>query len=552
LSSRLARLASDRATLVAMLLLAVFALLEVGSLRHQTLTVDERGHYAYGWQLLRLDSTRFDESKMPVAMLNALPRGLASALHPGSLRHRLEGVEFARYVTVVCAVLLGWLVFRWARALYGALAGLLALTVFVFDPNILAHSGLVTTDLYAAWTICLAVWAFWRLLNHEGPGMWRAATVGAALFGLAQLAKYTSAYLAPILLLIALGHGLPEWWAMLRAGDRRALVARGVTGLKIGLLYVAGFLVVVNAGYWGQRTLQPVTSYHFRSHAFQQAQRVLAAVPELRMPVPAAYVEGMDWVLSIERGHGSLTNPYLLGEVGRDNVAGRRFPEYYAVAWLVKEPIATQLLLLLAVGAYLARRRQFHFRRNEWFLACPVLFFASYLTLAFNMQIGYRFALPALPFLFVFTGSLARDAAAMRRSSRLLIGGLLLYLVGSTLSYYPHFIPYFNELVWNRTNAYRIMADSNLAWSQDGWYVTRYLRRHPDALFEPVDPQVGTVLLSANKYAGLRDVERYRWIRENFEPVGHVAHGHLVFRVTPEALRRVTDPVPADGADKGY
>jgi hypothetical protein len=170
----------------------------------------------------------------------------------------------------------------------------------------------------------------------------------------------------------------------------------------------------------------------------------------------------------------------------------------------------------------------------------------------FNLQIGYRFALPVLPFLFVFTGSLARDIAAMRRSSRLLIGGLLLYLVASTLSYYPHFIPYFNELVWDRTNAYRIMADANLAWSQDGWYVARYLRRHPDALFEPVDPQEGTVLLSVNKYAGLWDVERYRWIRENFAPIGHIAHGHLIFQVTPEALLRVTDPVAADGADKGY
>ena len=552
MSSGLTRLASDRATVVAALLLAVFALLEVGSLRRQTLTVDERGHYAYGWQLLRFDSTRFDDSKMPLSELNALPRALASLLHPGSLRRRLGTVEFARHVTVICAVLLGWLVFRWTRGLYGPLAGLLALTLFVFDPNILAHSGLVTTDLYAAWTICLAVWGFWRLLNHEGPGMWRVATVGAVLFGLAQLAKYTSAYLVPILLLIALGRGLPEWWALMRAGDRRALVARGVTGLKIGLLYAIGFLVVVNAGYWGQRALQPVSSYHFRSGPFQQAQTAVASAPWLRMPVPAAYIEGMDWVLAIERSGGPLTNPYLLGEVGKDHVSGRRFSEYYAVAWLVKEPLATQLLLFLAVGAYLARRRRFEFRRNEWFLACPVLFFAWYLTFVFRLQIGYRFALPALPFLFVFAGSLAHDIAAMRRGVRLLIGALLLYLVGSTLSYYPHFIPYFNEVVWDRTNAYRIMADANLAWSQNEWHVARYLRRHPDAFLEPVEPRAGTILLSVNKYAGLWDVKRYRWIRENFAPIGHIAHGHLIFRVTPEALLRVTDPVAVDGADKGY
>ena len=92
-----------------------------------------------------------------------------------------------------------------------------------------------------------------------------------------------------------------------------------------------------------------------------------------------------------------------------------------------------------------------------------------------------------------------RDEAGLR----LLTGGLLLYLIVSVLSYYPHFIPYFNELVWDRTNAYRIMADANLGWSQNHWYVPRYLRRHPDALLEPVEPQAGTILLSVNKYAGL-------------------------------------------------
>ena len=79
----------------------------------------------------------------------------------------------------------------------------------------------------------------------------------------------------------------------------------------------------------------------------------------------------------------------------------------------------------------------------------------------------------------------------------------MLYLVASVLSYYPHFIPYFNELVWDRSKAYRILADSNLGWSQNHWYLRRYLRRHPEALFEPPGLQAGTIVLSVNKYVGL-------------------------------------------------
>lgn len=130
-----------RPGLMAALLLAAFVLLEVGSLRRMTLTTDEPGHYAYGWQILNFDSKRFEESKMPFSALNALPRRLAAGLEPGALRRRLETIEFGRYATVACAVWLGWLVFRWAGELYGPAAGLLALTLFVFDPNILAHSG---------------------------------------------------------------------------------------------------------------------------------------------------------------------------------------------------------------------------------------------------------------------------------------------------------------------------------------------------------------------------------------------------------------------------
>ncbi|HWC01730.1 MAG TPA: glycosyltransferase family 39 protein [Methylomirabilota bacterium] len=548
MSEWLTRRMLARAGAAAAVLLGVFVLLEVGSLRRMTLTTDEHSHYAYGWRIVNFNSERFEESKMPFSALNALPRRLAAWLDPGWLRRRLETIEFGRYATVLCAVLLGWLVFRWARELYGPAAGLLALTLFVFDPNILTASGLVTTDLYAAWMVTLTVWAFWRFLNHEGSGVWRAATLSAVIFGVAQLAKYTSAYLAPILILIALGHTAPDLWGLVRAGAWRALAGRFVAFGKYVALYAGAFLVIVNAGYWGQATFRPLAGLEFRSRQFRSVQAALQPVPGLRVPVPWAYVQGLDWVLAKERS--DRNNVYLLGQVGKDGVPGRRFPEYYAVAWLYKEPIATQLLLLAAIVAYAARFRRFDFRRNEWPLACTVLFFAWYLTFVFKTQKGFRFALVVLPLLFVFTGSLLRDAAAMGRRSRLLVGGLVLYLVVSVLSYYPHFLPYFNELVWDRTKAYRILADSNLGWGQNKWYLRRYQRRHPEAVLGPERPQTGTIVLSVNEYVGLWFSERYRWVRENFEPVGHIAHGHLIFHVTPEALRRVTDPVPADWQDR--
>ena len=65
------------------------------------------------------------------------------------------------------------------------------------------------------------------------------------------------------------------------------------------------------------------------------------------------------------------------------------------------------------------------FRRNEWFLAAPVLFLAWYFTVVFRAQVGFRYALVVLPLLFVFTGSLLSEAAALGRPGRWVAGGLV-------------------------------------------------------------------------------------------------------------------------------
>ena len=82
LPARLAGFLTGRPTGVALLLLAVFVALQVGSNQHKTITINEPDHYRYGWQLLHFVSDRFDDSKMPFSMLNALPKRIAVAVLP--------------------------------------------------------------------------------------------------------------------------------------------------------------------------------------------------------------------------------------------------------------------------------------------------------------------------------------------------------------------------------------------------------------------------------------------------------------------------------------
>ena len=83
------------------LLLSVMATVEVASLRHLTVTYDEPWHFLYGHHLLQLNSNRFDDSKMPVSALNALPAALIAPLPAEpSLDELKRGVEAGRWVTV--------------------------------------------------------------------------------------------------------------------------------------------------------------------------------------------------------------------------------------------------------------------------------------------------------------------------------------------------------------------------------------------------------------------------------------------------------------------
>jgi hypothetical protein len=106
------------------------------------------------------------------------------------------------------------------------------------------------------------------------------------------------------------------------------------------------------------------------------------------------------------------------------------------------------------------------------------------------------------------------------------------WAIVSALSYHPHYMSYFNELIGAGRNAFRFLADSNLDWEDRSYDIAHYAAAHPDRtlVVEPETPQAGWILVSANKLVGVHD-ERYRWLRENFEPVDHVGFSYLLFRV---------------------
>jgi 4-amino-4-deoxy-L-arabinose transferase-like glycosyltransferase len=58
---------------------------------------------------------------------------------------------------MLISLVFGYLVFLWAKKLYGVKAGILALLLYAFNTAIIAHSRFVTTDMGVSFTFFLNV-----------------------------------------------------------------------------------------------------------------------------------------------------------------------------------------------------------------------------------------------------------------------------------------------------------------------------------------------------------------------------------------------------------
>jgi hypothetical protein len=392
----------------------------------------------------------------------------------------------------------------------------------------------VTTDIYAAGTTVFVFFALWRFAHRRN--LLNGLLCSLAL-GISLIAKYSAIVLLPLALITLLIFDMP---LMADAYKNHQSIILGKY-LRNYVLYLAITLVVstlvINLSFPSGRTFTHLSKYQFRSDLFRSLQQV-PGLGELPVPLPYPYLEGLDLVANNERTGESYGNIYLLGQIRKDNDG---FAGYYFIASLLKVPIASQLIYLLAFYVY-ARdpHRRDKFLDHEIFMFVPVLFFTSYFNFFFNAQIGIRFYLLVFPFLYVFSGSLFKNFSQFALPQKTLAIGSMLYLLVSVLSYYPNFLVYFNEIVWNRFHAYKFLADSNIDWGQNFNKLEEYLSAHTDAVYAPEGIQEGHLVLSVNQLTGVQGgPEKYEWLRNYFEPVDAISYTYLIYKISPDEIKKM-------------
>jgi hypothetical protein len=485
---------------------------------------DETDHMYYGLRMLKGQPQKInpyeDGSTMPVSAFNALPRAVEQILHPG-LKKTDGGISDAihgRYITLLICVLAAFFVYRWSKEMFGEKAGLFSLFLFVFCPNLQANIPLVGTDAYAMLFTLSSAYYFRKFVLYSG---WRNFILFSIQIGLAQVAKQS-------LFLLPTFFGVIALIVLLQRGS---LIKRFKVNLGRLVLFTLIVLLIINIAFLFNGTGQALHQYHFRSATFQNIQQwtILNKIP---LPLPAPFIEGFDLVkhmLSMGSGNPEVSGrSYLLGNYFTSNALWY----YYSVIILFKTPLTVLLMLATVLIAYFKNP----FSKTNFFTTgFPLLlafFFIIFISLNNTSQHGLRHLIMIYPLFYVCFGQLMNWKLFQ---SKIALVAVLLYSLVTFYFYFPNLLSYTNELIWDKKNAYKVLASTNIDHGQCNMALNKYLANHTEVKWPESAPQAGEFILGINDYLDLKITGKYTWLK-NFEPYDHVDHCYLLFRITETDL----------------
>ena len=552
--------------------------LSITSLRHLSPTFDEQGFITRGLGYLRAENRHMRVGHpLGLNVLNAallvaddsvrlplddpswnLPNfHRPSELFMWEIGNDVKHVIFlARLPTIWLGMLLMAVIGRWAWEITRKRwAVWLALGLAAFDPNLLAHMRLATTDFGLTTLAFLAGFMLWRFWQQ--PSWGRAVWAGVA-FGLLQNTKFTAGLFVPLFAAVTLLYAIH--WLRNRDEGSRWLDRQSPILMLVVAYPVAAFFTL-----WA--------AYGFQVGTMPQN---LPAFPQLAgQTLPLSH--HLEQLLDISGRLQKSTPAFLAGSYSDSG-----WWYYFPIAFLLKTPLPTLILLLFAlVGlVWLLRKRPYP---ERWLTAGALLipamgYFAFALTTEINL--GYRHILPTLPFFIVLTavvlswlvlseGLNRGERRAFGRFLQSVVLGLGAWLLVSTLWLHPHYLAFFNGLAGGPDGGWRYLVDSNLDWGQDLENLKIWLDEHgvdhvwlsyfgegrpsyydinftgldsfpprlmnPQARpFYPHDPAPGIYAISATTLQGVHFANHdvFAWFRDK-EPLDKVGYSIFLYEVPP-------------------
>lgn len=498
-------------------LIAVHLALGLGAASRKSMTFDEGIHVTGGLSYWRTNDYRLQpENGNWSQRLVALPawlagftapeftgpawqtadvRGLEGELFYGSGNDADTLLARSRLAMALPSAVLAVVVFVWSRRLFGTAGGLISLTLYAFSPTMLANGFLTTSDLFAALFLLAAVGTQWSLLWRITPLTFATAAVCTAG---ALLCKSSGALLLPIgvaLLVMRMFYADP---AVIACGRPRLLSGRtaqvllfatvgAVEVLTVALLVWASFGFRYAAFGTQVETAQFEIPWSDVEGGLSPVSHGIVQFVRHRKLLPEAYVYGLSQLLTTKD-----RSSYFHGQLSWTG-----WTLFFPASLLLKTPL--ELFFLLGIAASALRwRAKSGIPTSTGPTEVPttmrgvipllVLWTVYWVfAIASGLNIGHRHLLPTYPPMFVLCGAAGawfstNSTLALRRPSkvRVLVTVLLTAYAAEALSFWPHYLAYFNVLAGGPRHAYRWFVDSSLDWGQDLKELRSWLDIHLD------------------------------------------------------------------------
>lgn len=512
-------------------LLSLCFLLPLLSTINKSAVWDEPRHFYTGLRYLLntpLPGGVLSSLSPPLEAINILPSLLIARFLKinfiKDINYFYDYIFCSRIVTAIYSLILGLFVYRWSRQLYAKNAGLFALTLYTFCPNILAHAGVMTTDLAFSCFSFIWFYYFWRSQDSHS---YRDIFLSALFFSLALISKFNFLMFIPIYLFM----GFLLWLA---SGSQRKIFLRRFI-LSSLIVFLIG-LFILNA------------SYRFSFVRLQEIFRYFPRLSRLGIPgniilsIPYGYLNEIKCVLkeTLYTGHPA----FLMGRYSQ-----KGWPYYYLIAFLIKTPIPVIIFLIIAIYTKIKNSLP-EFKTREYFLWVPAVSIFVLASLQ-HSHIGIRHILPVYPFMFVFISRIINLSYLKNKIFRGFSIVLLTWLIISCAWVFPHYLAYFNELIAGPGQGYKYLVDSNLDWGQDLAGLKKYMDKNKvrkiklsyfgfvkpeyygiDYQDLPQVPTEGLVAISATNLQGayFDDHTRYHWLKK-YRPKAKIGYSIFVYDI---------------------
>lgn len=426
----------------------VLIFLLVGSIYRESPVFDELAFVPAGYSFLTSHDFRMEPFNPPLAReLVALPMLFVANI----LNDRI--LLLPRLVVVFFTFCLGMIVYLFAKKLYGIRAGLFALLLYVFEPEVLANGHYAMTDMISTFFFILTLFLYFifrRSFNYK------KLLIFSVIFGLALATKFTN------LIYLSLSIG-----ALLIFDKKQALLKLGYWRSKTKFILIFVFFTLFSLWLTYFFTFEPLLGYRFDPHraAKSMAKQNPLINFALNVPVPlGSYISTIK-----EDLRTNYTTDFPKQSVFWGTYSQNGFYGYLLlVVLLIKTPIPFLIFFIFSIIYFRYRNK------NSLILLIPMaVIIAS--TLFTHVILVLRYIFSVIPLMIIYVSRIINIKFRRIYSYYIFLVLIIWYIVG-TLLVYPHFLSYANELIGGEKNSYKYLSDGNLDSGQGLIDLADYLK----------------------------------------------------------------------------